>query len=43
MNSGFTSQLATMGQVNNWGIEMELSSKNIDNGFLNGQQEYSFR
>lgn len=29
MNSGFTSMKATMGQVNNWGIEFTLNTDNI--------------
>jgi len=32
MGSGLGTQYATMGQVDNWGIEAELTSKNIDNG-----------
>jgi len=34
MGAGITSQNATMGQVDNWGIETELTSKNIQNSLF---------
>ena len=35
MGSGVTSQKATMGQVNNWGIEWNLNTTNIQRGDFN--------
>ena len=32
MGSGVTSQKATMGQVDNWGIELNLNTTNIQRG-----------
>lgn len=42
MTAGITTQKATMGQVNNWGIEINATSVNIKRGKFNWTSDYVF-